>query len=137
MAVAWLMVVVNTKKVINKNPRSTIGVRSTLVDCFFAFLTPGPFLCPPPEVSTSAILVIFNLFSNNAEQKCTIYFFFDAAAASLANSDPAGGASEFVTTLNLNISFFLNDSFIFLKMGYLAWLSPLTNKFKLSILSPL
>ena len=58
MAVDWLIVVVNTKNVMSKNPRSTIGVKSTLVDNFFDFLTPGPFLCPPPdEVSISAISV--------------------------------------------------------------------------------
>src|ERR1043166_1477328 len=35
-----LKVVVKIKKVISKNPRSTIGVISILVDCFFAFFTP-------------------------------------------------------------------------------------------------
>ena len=34
MTVGVDKVVVNTKKVINKNPRSTIGVRSILVDFF-------------------------------------------------------------------------------------------------------
>jgi hypothetical protein len=51
-----VMVVVKMKKVMSRKPRSTIGVRSTRVDSFFDFLTPGPFLCPPPpEVSISAI----------------------------------------------------------------------------------
>ena len=44
MAVDWLMVVVNTKNVSKRNPRSTMGVRSTRVESFFPFLTPGPFL---------------------------------------------------------------------------------------------
>src|SRR5688572_23198435 len=65
MAVDWAMVVVNTKKVSNRKPRSTIGVRSTRVESFFPFLTPGPFLCPPPdEVSISAIIILFYSFKN-------------------------------------------------------------------------
>src|SRR5579872_276038 len=48
------------KKVISRNPRSTIGVKSTRVDSFLLFLTPGPFLWPPPpEVSISAIDYLF------------------------------------------------------------------------------
>jgi hypothetical protein len=39
-----LIVVVKMKKVINRKPKSTIGVISTLVESFLAFLTPGPFL---------------------------------------------------------------------------------------------
>jgi hypothetical protein len=52
-----LMVVVKMKNVISKKPRSTIGVISTRVESFLAFLTPGPFLCPlsPPAVSIEAI----------------------------------------------------------------------------------
>ena len=66
MAVLWLMVVVNTKKVISRKPRSTIGVRSTLVDSFLDFFTPGPFLWPPPdEVSISAISNIFGVYSDD------------------------------------------------------------------------
>jgi hypothetical protein len=47
MAVGEATVVVKMKKVISRNPRSTMGVMSTRVDSFFAFLTPGPFLWPP------------------------------------------------------------------------------------------
>ena len=37
--VGWLMVVVKIKKVIRRKPRSTIGVRSTLVESFLPFNT--------------------------------------------------------------------------------------------------
>jgi hypothetical protein len=66
IAVGELIVVVKMKKVINRKPRSTMGVKSTLVDCFFPFLTPGPFLCPPPpEVSISAIAQSVYLLKNS------------------------------------------------------------------------
>jgi hypothetical protein len=58
MVFGLLMVVVKMKNVINKNPKSTIGVRSILVLSFLAFFTPGPFF-PPPEVSISAMLFYF------------------------------------------------------------------------------
>jgi hypothetical protein len=43
------------KKVINKKPKSTIGVMSILVDIFLLRFFP-PFF-PPPELSISAISV--------------------------------------------------------------------------------
>ena len=41
IAVGCDMLVVKMKKVMSRNPRSTIGVRSTRVDNFFDFGTPG------------------------------------------------------------------------------------------------
>jgi hypothetical protein len=62
IVVGVLMVVVNIKNVMSRKPRSTIGVISTRVDSFFAFLTPGPFLWPlsPPPVSILAIIKNLN-----------------------------------------------------------------------------
>jgi hypothetical protein len=54
MVTGFANVVVNIKKVINKKPKSTIGVMSILVDIFLLRFLPPPFL-PPPELSISAI----------------------------------------------------------------------------------
>ena len=57
MAVGLAIDVVNTKNVSNKNPKSTIGVKSTRVLFLFNFL---PCLCFAEVVfSISAMLVIF------------------------------------------------------------------------------
>jgi len=47
MVFGLLMVVVKMKNVINRNPRSTIGVRSILVESFFGFFDAGAFLLAP------------------------------------------------------------------------------------------
>jgi hypothetical protein len=59
MAVGDAIVVVKIKKVISKKPRSTIGVRSTLVEDFFSLITPFEGDCKR-EVCISAIFFVFN-----------------------------------------------------------------------------
>src|SRR5574343_524330 len=56
MALGLFNVVVNIKKVIRRKAKSTIGVKSTLVDSFFDRFLPCFFLLPPSEVFISAIL---------------------------------------------------------------------------------
>ena len=58
IAVGLLKDVVNTKKVMSKKPRSTIGVRSTFVDCFL--LRRPAFLLIAWLVCISAIKVIYS-----------------------------------------------------------------------------
>jgi len=53
-----LIVVVKMKNVMSRNPRSTIGVISTRVESFFAFFTPGPFLCPLSPLSSILAIVL-------------------------------------------------------------------------------
>jgi hypothetical protein len=43
IVVGRLMVVVKMKKVSSKKPKSTMGVKSTLVDIFLLFFDAGPF----------------------------------------------------------------------------------------------
>ena len=58
IAVGLLKDVVNTKKVMSKKPRSTIGVRSTFVDCFL--LRRPFFLLVAWLVCISAIKVVYS-----------------------------------------------------------------------------
>ena len=55
MVLGRLIVVVKIKNVISRKPRSTMGVRSTRVESFLLFFTPGLFLWALPEMSSSAM----------------------------------------------------------------------------------
>jgi len=59
MTLGRLIVVVKIKNVISRKPRSTIGVRSTRVESFLLFFTPGPFLWAPPEEGFSSAMGLF------------------------------------------------------------------------------
>jgi len=59
MVLGRLIVVVKIKKVMRRKPRSTIGVRSTRVESFLLFFTPGPFLWAPPDDGFSSAMGLF------------------------------------------------------------------------------
>ena len=122
-AVGWLMVVVKIKKVIRRKPRSTIGVRSTLVESFYLFNTRS-FLMP-----TSAGGIHF---CHSAEIFC--YKMIYAEQLLLIHQGIFPEITALGHTLRIGYHLKFKEFVLFkccndvLNCGYLATLSPFNNR---------